>query len=106
MGKSYAGLLCFITGLHELGYLSEKQFLEHKKRYSVPLTKDPQQVMLEEVDEAHERKERNRMFGQVIEQWSLHTDADWRSRWLAKAKQHGDVPNAVRLLAFVEAQKG
>ena len=105
LGRSFAALYCFVEGLYQHGYLSEREYKNHKKRYSVPLTKDPQQVMLEEVDEAHARKELNRMFGQVIEQWSLHTDPAWRGRWLAKAKQHGDVPNAVRLLAFVEATK-
>ena len=106
LGRSFAGLLCFVEGLHLQGYLSEKQYQDHKKRYSVPLTKDPQQIMLEEVNEAQERKSLNRMFGQVIDQWSLHTDLAWRGRWLAKAKQHGDVPNAVRLLQIVEEQKG
>lgn len=100
LGKSYAGLLCFVTGLHELGYLSEKQFVKYRKRYMVPLDKDPQQIMLEEVDEAQKRKQLNHDFGQVIKQWSLHSDPTWRARWLAKAKQHGDIPNAVKLLAL------
>lgn len=105
LGKSYAGLLVFVEGLHHMGYLSQKQYELHKKRYSVPLNRDPEQVMLEEVDAANERKKLSKMFAQVIEQWSLHPDQDWRRTWLAKAKQHGEIPNAKRLLVFVEEHR-
>lgn len=105
LGRSYAGLLCFTEGLYRHGYISEQQYRNHKKRYSVPLTKDPQQVTLEEHESALHMKQLNKQFADVINQWHLHEDPHWRNYWIEQAKEHGDVPNAKKLLAFVEEQK-
>jgi hypothetical protein len=106
LGKSYAGLLCFVEGLYHLGYLSKAQYLAHVKRYSIPLDKDPDQVALEEVEAARERKQLNRTFINVIQDWHLHQDEpEWQAYWMTKAKQNGELSGARRLLAFVEEQK-
>lgn len=105
LGRSYAGLLAFVEGLHEMGYLNERQYEAHKRRYSIPLDKNPRQVTFEEHAKIQERNRLNRRFGQVIEQWPLHQDKAWRDIWIQKAREHGALPNAKRLLTFVEEKK-
>ena len=105
LGRSYAALLCFVEGLHHHGYLSKQQYLNHKKRYSVPLTKDPQQVMLEEVNAAQARKQLNKTFSDLLKEWPRMKPSA-RRYWLKEASEHGDIPNAVRLLEIVEEQRG
>lgn len=105
LGRSYAGLLCVVEGLDRQGYLSEKQYVAHKKRYSVPLNKDPKQVTLEEHEAVLRVKQLNKTFSDVMEQWPQHPDEGWRQHWIRKATENGDVPNAVKLLAYVEEHK-
>lgn len=105
LGRSYAGLLAFVEGLHQMGYLNQEQYQAHKKRYTIPLDKDPIQVTLNEHETLQKRKKLNTLFGQVIEQWDLHKAKSWRENWLQKAREHGELPNAKRLLAFVEEKK-
>jgi len=38
LGRSFAGLLPWVTGMHELGYLDDELFEKYRKRYSAPLT--------------------------------------------------------------------
>jgi len=105
LGRSYAGLLAFVEGLHQMGYLNEEQYLAHKNRYSLPLDEEPRQLTLEETKKAQERKLLERRFAQVIDQWEIHKDKTWRKHWVQKAHEYGDLTNAKKLLAFVEARK-
>lgn len=89
-----------------MGYLSERQYEAHKKRYSISLNQDPKQVTLEETEEVQERKQLNKMFGQVIAQWGIHEEKSWREKWVQKARKYGEIPNAKKLLAFVEESGG
>lgn len=104
LGRSYAGLLIFNEGLHQLGYINQKQYETHKKRYSIPLTKDPQQVTLEEHESIHKRKKLNEQFLNVIEQFSA-IKPHARDYWIRKARENGELDNARRLLALVEERK-
>lgn len=105
LGRSYAGLLAFVEGLHQMGYLNEEQYLAQKKHYSQPLDEKPRQLTLEESKKAEERKLLEKQFAQIIEQWDLHPDKTWREHWTRKAHEYGDLINAKKLLAFVEARK-
>lgn len=105
LGRSYAGLLAFVEGLHQMGYLNEEQYLAHKKRYSLPLDEEPRQLTLEESKKAQERKQLEKLFAHVKKQWEIHKDKSWRENWTRKAREYGDITNAKKLLAFVEARK-
>lgn len=50
LGRSYAGLLAFVEGLHELGYLSDKDYAVAVKRYNQPM--NPEQPETPEVVES------------------------------------------------------
>lgn len=105
LGRSYAGLLALTEGLHTLGYLNEEQYKTHRKKYTIPIDEKPKQLTLEESKKAEERKLLEKQFAQIIEQWDLHPDKTWREHWTRKAHEYGDLVNARKLLAFVEARK-
>ena len=105
LGRSYAGLLALTEGHHRLGYLNEEQYKAHRTRYSQPIDAKPKQFTLEETKKAQERKLLERQFAQVINQWEIHKDKAWRDHWTRKAHEFGDLINAKKLLAFVEAGK-
>jgi len=105
LGRSHAGLLAFSRGLYELGYVSKAEFLRCQEKYSTPLDKEPQQLTLAETPKQNELNELDKMFNGVIAQWSLHPEQKWRDYWIRKAVENGDLPNAKRLLAFVEENK-
>ena len=107
LGRSFAGLLCFIEGLHVLGHLGERDYELYRKRYSTPLDKDPEQVALMELDEAKERRDLNRLFGQCVAQFQIHKEREgWVDLWREKAIKHPELPNAVSLLALIEEERG
>lgn len=103
LGRSFAGLLCFVEGLHVMGFLGDRDYENYRKRYSTPLDKDPEQVALMEVTEANRRKDLNNTFRNIIEAYSLHKhQPKWVAYWREKAMKAPDLPNAVRLLAVIE----
>jgi len=105
LGRSYAGLLAFTIGLYELGYLSKSNFLRLKQKYNTPLDKEPQQLTLADTPKQNELNELNEDFGKVVAQWNFHPEQAWRDEWIKRAIQNGDLPNAKKLLAFVEERK-
>lgn len=48
LGKSYAGLLALVEGLHALGYLSDIDYQAHVKRYSRGLTEQTEKPLTKE----------------------------------------------------------
>lgn len=102
LGRSFAGLLTFSTGLFEMGYISKAEYLRCKARYSTPLDKEPQQLTLPETPMQNELNKLDKTFGEVITQWSFHPDETWRNRWIEKAMKNGDLPNAKKLLVLIE----
>ena len=60
LGRSFAGLLAFVEGLHQMGYLTQAQYMRYRKKYSTPLNKDPHQITLQEHEEAQEKKQQRR----------------------------------------------
>lgn len=107
LGRSYAGLLPFVEGLHLMGYLNESQYEAHKKKYSISLNQDPKQVTLEENEKLQESKKLNKLFGQIIDQFDLHKDKPgWVDLWFHKAEKNGEIPNAKKLLALVQESRG
>jgi len=106
LGRSFAGLLAFVEGLHQMGYITKAQYLRYRKKYSTPLNRDPLQITLQEHDEAQERKQLNRIFGNVMDQFDLHKDKPgWVDHWLKKAQEHGEISNAKKLVVFIQERK-
>jgi len=105
LGRSHAGLLAFSRGLYELGYVSKADWLRCKVKYSTPLDKEPQQLTLAETPKQNELNQLDETFGKVVDQWNFHPEQAWRDEWIKRAMQNGDLPNAKRLLAFVEENK-
>lgn len=107
LGRSFAGLLPFVEGLHQLGYLGEKEYEGHKKRYSVPLDQEPKQVELEQAEELKKEQKLAQTFRQVREQWDLHKDdTDWKKTWINKAKKYAaTIPEAKHLLSDIQGKK-
>ena len=107
LGRSFAGLLCFVEGLHVLGHLGEMDYERYRKRYSTPLDKDPQQVALMEVHEAKRIKDLRITFSQCVAQFQIHKEREgWVDLWREKAIKHGELPEAQQLLALIEEERG
>lgn len=105
LGRSFAGLLAFSTGLFEMGYISKAEYLRSKARYSTPLDKEPLQLTLPETPMQNELNKLNKVLGQALAQWNLHPKEGWRQDWIKRAMKAGDLPNAKKLLAFVEKNR-
>ena len=105
LGRSFAGLLAFCTGLFQMGYISKSEYLRFKARYSTPLDKEPQQLTLVETPLQNELNKLDKTFGEVITQWSFHPEQKWREGWIKKAMEYGDLPNAKKLLVLMENKK-
>jgi len=106
LGRSFAGLLCFVEGLHRLGHLGERDYELYRKRYSTPLDKDPEQVALMELEEAKQRRDQNRLFGQCVAQFQIHKEREgWVDLWRERAIKHPELPQAKRLLALIEEER-
>lgn len=106
LGRSFAGLLAFSTGLFQMGYISKGEYLRFKARYSTPLDKEPQQLTLPETPMQNELNKIDKMLGQALAQWDIHPDKKWRQTWIKKAIENGDLPNAKKLLVLVEKKHG
>jgi len=103
LGRSFAGLLCFVEGIHNLGYIGDQDYEKYQKRYSTPLDKNPEQVALMEVQAAKKLKEQRALFRQVTAQFELHKhDPTWIKQWREKAIKNGELPEAKQLLALIE----
>jgi len=106
LGRSFAGLLPYVTGLYYMGYITKPVFLKYQQRYSVPLDKEPQQTLLEQHKQTRERQELENMFKMVIAQVELHKGKlGWCKKWIMKAQEHGDIPEARELLILLTEKK-
>lgn len=103
LGRSFAGLLCFIEGLHNMGYIGDQDYRRYRKRYSTPLDKSPEQVALVNFTEANKLKDLRKTFSQVVAQFQIHKDKEgWVDLWRERAIKHPDLPEARKLLAVIE----
>jgi len=94
LGRSYAGLLPFVEGLHQMGYLTQEVYEDHVKRYSKPLI--VQRTLPEVVDV--QANQLNKALSMVSEQWDEHPNPEWRSKWLNAAREHSQLSNAKLVL--------
>lgn len=101
LGRSFAGLLPFIEGLYQMGYISSKVYEHHKQKYSQPLLVEESKVLTkEEQKEKQEEEKLNKTLELVADQWEIHPSVDWRNKWIDFAKQHPELANAKRVLAL------
>jgi hypothetical protein len=106
LGRSYAGLLPFVVGLHELGFLTEENYLFFKQRYSEPLhQKKPKALTKKELERAQKLKDLEQQFSNVIKQWDTVPEKSKRYH-IEKAKKYLHViPNAEYVLALANGKK-
>jgi len=103
LGQSYGALYALTEGLHTLNYLKDKDYETFKKRYSVKLVEEEQDKP--EIDPQAQKEIQNmtRTFEMVLDQWRLHPNSEWRSKWLKKAAQYANrIPAAEAVLALAK----
>lgn len=72
--------------MYHLGYISKEAYETHVKKYSEQLiTKEP--LTPEQVDERQRLEQKDKYFRQVLEQWAIHDDAEWRENILKRAEE-------------------
>lgn len=108
LGKSYAGLLGEITGLHTLGYLSDKDYEAYVKKYSCGLMmEDEQPLTIDQVREKNRLEGKDRQFKRTLEQWDLHsTDPQWKLRTFADAEKWKDKLESARAILALQKTEG
>ena len=108
LGRSYAGLLPFVEGLYQLGYLSKKEYEKRVRKYSKSLDemeKENEPLTKEQLEKEKKLKDLEKQFSMVIEQWDLHPSLEWRLRWVKKAKEWKDkIPSAKALLDLADKE--
>ena len=45
----------------------------------------------------------NKTFGMVADQWREHPGVEWRRKWVATAREHGELSNSALVLALEKA---
>ena len=101
LGRSYAGLLPFVEGLYQLGYISKKVYDTYFSKYSQPLgTKNSEStVQLKKLqDEKVQMDLKDKQFKGQLEQWDLHPNPKWRAKVLADAENWKDRLDSARML--------
>ena len=96
LGRSYAGLLPFVEGLHKLGYISPDVYQKHIEKYSVPLGKESLSetpVTPEERKQKQLLKQKNDQFKGMLDQWNIH-DLEWKIKTVVYAKKYSDLEYA------------
>ncbi len=106
IGKSAALLYVLNRGFFEEGVISKEEFDLFSQRYSRKLKDviaagrgDTHKPVMEIQKEQAELAQQNNMFKQVLEQWSLHPDVNWRFGWVQKAKKYPELEYAKLLIA-------
>jgi len=67
-----------------------------KKKKQEPITQ-------EQITEQQELKKKEKVFSEVIEQWTIHPSLKWRNNWAKEAEKWKDrVPNAKLILALAK----
>ena len=105
LGRSYAGLLPFVEGLYQLGYISKEVYDTYFSKYSQPLgtTGSQNRVISRELQDKRLLMERkDKQFKGQMEQWADHPNPEWRAKVLADAEDWKDeLESAKRLLELV-----
>jgi hypothetical protein len=97
LGRSYAGLLPFTEGMYHLGYISKEIYETHAKKYSEQLaTKEP--LTPKQLDERQRLEQKDKYFRQVLEQWVIHDNVEWRKKILKQAEEWKDKLQSARQL--------
>jgi hypothetical protein len=106
LGRSYAGLLIFIEGLHTMGRLSDEDYALFKQRYDKPLIqKEPKPLTKKQIEREQKLKDLEQQFSNVIKQWNTVPEKS-RRYYIKKAKKYEHViPNAKLVLALANGNK-
>ena len=103
LGRSHAGLLVFTEGLYRLGYINQKTYDAHVKRYSKPLVAEEPVTLKEKLEQENEKKtllKWNKTFSNIIKQWNT-MKPESQEFYIKKAEELQDqVPNAKLVLAY------
>lgn len=106
LGKSFAGMLACVEGLHVMGYSDEAEYELYRNKYSLPLAESPKNKAKRALSPEHyrkqqtreaERKALNKYFGEVFAQW-FTLKPESREYHLKEALKHKTLKNAKLLL--------
>ncbi len=101
LGQSYAGLYALNEGLHALKYLGDDDYEAFKKRYSDKLVDDEAAEKTLEMDQQARREieSKTNYFREILSQWDVHTNPEWRKLQFKKAKEYANrIPYAKLIL--------
>jgi hypothetical protein len=85
LGRSYAGLLPYVEGLYQMGYLSKETYEKHAQRYSEPLIKKAPDAPPSA--EALEIEKVSKIIEEMIRQFHDHKD---NVSWLRSANLYAE----------------
>lgn len=108
IGKSAAILNMINEGLFQRGFISEAVYAELKRKYERKLLEIVKKnkvkpITHEQLMEQQELKKKEKLFSEVIEQWSIHPSRKWRNDWTREAERWKDkVSNAKLILALAK----
>jgi hypothetical protein len=101
LGRSFAGLLPFVEGLHKLGYLKPEEYEFHAKKYSQGLEEAKPEgskpMTMADVREKARIDDLNRAFSVALKQWVTMSEKA-RKYYVEKAKENSTIPNAKLVL--------
>ena len=97
LGRSYAGLLPFVEGLYQLGYLSKEEYKIHFQKYNTPLTEEPKPLTKQQMQEREKLKQLTKTFRMILEQWETASDKS-KQYYIRKAEQYKQLPEAKEIL--------
>jgi hypothetical protein len=103
LGRSFAGLLAFNEGMHNLKYVTDEDYEVNKLKYSRKLLEKevPQKPLTsQQVTVKKEHDEMSRAFSGVLSQWNMtHNDPHWKEKWIKKAEVWKDkIPSASMII--------
>jgi len=105
LGRSYAGLLPLVEGLHTMGFLTDEEYRDHVKRYSQPLGDELKHTTWQELQMKTQVRNLDKVLAFGIDDWS-NLGEEEKAWYVRKAKEYGDiVPNAKVVLALAEGKQ-
>jgi hypothetical protein len=107
IGQTYASLLIYNEGLHEMGQISEQEYQLNKIKYSKKLVEAPVNPLSREQLKEKERLESmQRTFQAVLIDWENNgRPQSWRDQWIRQAEKYKDqIPEAKQLLDKVASK--
>ena len=105
LGKSYAGLQLVNKALYQENLISKEVYEKFLYRYSRKLVpeEEPPRLTSEQQKEKQKLDEKARTFRMLPSQWDIHTDQEWRQRWINDAINWQDkIPEAKEFLKKVQ----